>query len=140
MGTLNPDLLSKDMDAVMNDAVVLKDQYKKPVLMPELLLLALLHSKDTAAARLLNIFKTSRGVDLDRLTRQTELAIESRRDQDGNLEFVAAGNRHVPLSRQTIILIDDALSAANAQNEVHVDTDHALTVLAESTMSTSGLL
>src|SRR5664279_1632542 len=140
MGTLNPDLLSKDLDVVLNDAVVLKDQYKKPVLMPELLLLALLRSKDTAAARLLDSFKNSRGIDLDRLIRQTELAVESRRDQDGNLEFIAAGNRHVPLSRQTIILIDDALSLANAQNEVRVDTDHALAVLAETTISTSGLL
>jgi len=128
------------LDAVMNDAVALKDQYKKTVLMPELLLLAILRSKDTAAARLLQIFKNSRGVDLDRLTRQTELAIDQRRDQDGNLEFIAAGNRHVPLSRQTIILIDDALSQANSQNEVRVDTDHVLGVLAESTMSTSGLL
>ena len=42
MGTLNPDLLSKDLDAVMNDAVALKDQYRKPTLMPELILLALL--------------------------------------------------------------------------------------------------
>lgn len=140
MGTLNPDLLSKELDAVLNDAAALKEQYKKPSLMPELLLLALLQRKDTAAARLLESFKTSRGVDLDRLTRQTQLAVESRRDQDGNLDFVAAGNKNVPLSRQTIILIDDALSVANAQNEVRVDTDHVLTVLAENTISTSGLL
>ncbi|HVU15095.1 MAG TPA: Clp protease N-terminal domain-containing protein, partial [Phototrophicaceae bacterium] len=140
MGTLNPDLLSKDLDAVMNDAVSLKDQYKKPVLMPELVLLAVLRSKDTAASRLLDIFKNSRAVDLDRLRRQTELAVDGRRDQDGNLDFIAAGNRYVPLSRQTIILIDDALSLANAQNETRVDTDHVLSVLSESTMSTSGLL
>ncbi len=140
MGTLNPDLLSKDLDAAMNDAVALKDQYKKSVLMPELLLLALLRGKDTAAARLLEIFKNSRGVDLERLTRQTQLAVETRRDQDGNLDFIAAGNRHVPLSRQTIILVDDGLSLANAQNEVRVDTDHVLAILAESSMSTSGLL
>ena len=75
MGTLNPDLISKDMDAVMNDAVALKDQYKKPSLMPELVLLALLRSKDTAAARLLDIFKNSRGVDLERLN----AVIKSRR-------------------------------------------------------------
>ena len=140
MGTLNPDLLSKDLDAAMNDAVALKDHYRKSVLMPELLLLALLQGKDTAAARLLEIFKNSRGVDLERLTRQTQLAVETRRDQDGNLDFIAAGNRHVPLSRQTIILVDDGLSLANAQNEVRVDTDHVLAILAESSMSTSGLL
>jgi ATP-dependent Clp protease ATP-binding subunit ClpC len=140
MGTLNPDLLSKDMDAVMNDAVALKDQYKKPVIMPELVLLALLRRKDTGAARLLLEFKTNRGVDLERLERQTHLAIESRRDPDGNLDFVAHGNRQVPLSRQTIILVDDALSLANSQDQVRIDTDHVLTVLTEATVSTGGLL
>ncbi len=140
MGTLNPDLLSKDMDAVMNDAVALKDQYKKTVLMPELVLLALLRRKETTAARILAEFKSNRGVDLDKLDRQTVLAIESRRDPDGNLDFVARGNRQVPLSRQTIILVDDALSLANSQDQTRVDTDHALAVLAEATVSTSGLL
>lgn len=140
MGTLNPDLLSKDLDAVVNDAAALKDQYKKPNLMPELVLLALLRRPNTAAARLLGAFQDTRGLDLDKLDRQVVLAVESRRDQNGNLDFVARGNRPVPLSRQTIILLDDALSIANSMDEVRIDTDHALAVLAESSMSTSGLL
>lgn len=140
MGTLNPDLISKDLDAVFNDAVALKDKYRKPTLMPELILLALLNRPNTAAARLFDVFKTTRGVDLARLTRQVELAIDSRRDQDGNLDFTAQGNRLVPMSRQTIILIDDALSLANSMDEVRVDTDHTLSVLAEASISTSGLL
>ncbi|MBZ0288236.1 MAG: hypothetical protein K8I30_11530, partial [Anaerolineae bacterium] len=82
MGTLNPDLLSKDLDAVMNDAVALKDQYRKPTLMPEMMLLALLRRPDTAAARLLDIFKNSRGVDMPRLDRQVHLAVEGRGDQN----------------------------------------------------------
>ncbi|MDX2161253.1 MAG: ATP-dependent Clp protease ATP-binding subunit [bacterium] len=140
MGTLNPDLLSKDMDAVLNDAVALKDQYKKPVLISELILLALLRRKETAAERLLQEFKSNRGIDLERLDRQVVLAVETRRDPDGNLNFVAAGNRQVPLSRQAIILVDDALSLANSQDQVRIDTDHALAVLAETAQSTSGLL
>ncbi len=140
MGTLNPDLLSKDLDAALNDAAALKDEYHKPTIMPELILLALLRRPETAAARLLEVFKNSRGVDLQRLERQVHLASESRRDQNGSLDFIAAGNRAVPLSRQTIILIDDALSVANSLDEVRVDTDHVLAVLAEGSISTSGLL
>lgn len=140
MGTLNPDLLSKDLDAVMNDAVALKDQYRKPVLMPELILLALLRRPDTAAARLLDVFKNSRALDMQKLDRQVHLAVEGRGDQNGNLDFVAKGNRQVQLSRQAIILIDDSLSLANSQNEMRVDTDHVLSVMAESSMPTSGLL
>jgi ATP-dependent Clp protease ATP-binding subunit ClpC len=105
-----------------------------------LILLALLRRKETAAARILNVFATSRGVDLDRLDRQVHLACENRRDQNGSLDFIASGNRSVPLSRQTIILIDDALSEANARDEVRIDTDHALLILSESSVSTSGLL
>lgn len=140
MGTLNPDLLSKDLDAVMNDAVQLKDEYRKPTLMPEILLLALLRRPDTAAARLLSIFQSSRGVDLQRLDRQVHLAVETRRDQNGSLDFIASGNRTIPLSRQTIILLDDGLSVANSNDETRVDTDHVLLVLSESSISTSGLL
>lgn len=140
MGTLNPDLLSKDLDAAINDAVALRDQYKKPNLMPELLLLALLRKENTAASRLLGAFGDSRGLDLEKLDRQVVMAVETRRDQNGNLDFVARGNRPVALSRQTIILLDDALSVANSMDEVRIDTDHALAVLAESSMSTSGLL
>jgi ATP-dependent Clp protease ATP-binding subunit ClpC len=140
MGTLNPDLVSKDVDAIINDAVTLKDNYRKPMLMPELVLLALLRRKETAAARLLNLFKTDRGVDLERLDRKVHLAVEQRRDQDGNLDFPAFNNRMVPMSRQTIILIDEALTVAQAGNEMRVDSDHLLQVLAEATMSTSGIL
>jgi ATP-dependent Clp protease ATP-binding subunit ClpC len=140
MGTLNPDLITRDVDAILNDAVALKDQYRKSMLMPELVLLALLRRKDTAAARLLNLFKSDRGVDLERLDRQVHLAAEQRRDQDGNLDFPAQGNRMVPMSRQTIILVDEALTVAGAMNETRVDSDHVLTVLAEGNMSTSGLL
>jgi ATP-dependent Clp protease ATP-binding subunit ClpC len=140
MGTLNPDLISKDVDAVLNDAVILKDQYRKSTLTPEVLLLALLRRPDTAAARLLDVFKTGRAVDLKKLDRQVHLAVEGRGDQNGNLDFTAKGNRQVPLSRQTIILIDDALSLANSQDEVRVDTDHLLSIMAEPSMPTSGLL
>jgi ATP-dependent Clp protease ATP-binding subunit ClpC len=140
MGTLNPDLVSKDVDAVLNDAVAIKDQYRKTTLTPEAILLAILRSKDTAAARVLDGFKQGRGIDIERLTRQAQLAAESRTDQNGNLDFTARGNRVVSLSRQSIILIDDALSLANSQNEVRADTDHILAVMSEASVSTSGLL
>ena len=89
MTTLNPDLLSKDMDAALNDAAAMRKEFQQQTIMPELLLLALLRRQETAASRLLNVFKSTRGVDLEQLERQVELAIRSRRDQDGNLDFVA---------------------------------------------------
>lgn len=140
MGTLNPDLLSKELDATLNDAVQIKDQFNNSLITPEIVLLAMIRRKGTAAERILTKFANERGVEIERLERQTHLAAESRRDQSGNLDFVAMGNRLVPMSRQTVIMLDDGLSVANSQDEVRVDTDHVLTVMAESSISTSGIL
>lgn len=140
MGTLNPDLLHKDMDVILNDAVELRAEFNHTAIQPELILLALLRRPNTAAARLLSVFKDQRGLDLARFERQVRLAIQNRRDQNGNLDFVARGSKKVPLSRQAIIMLDEALSVANAAHEVRVDTDHILKVLSESSMSTSGLM
>ncbi len=140
MKTLNPDLLSKDLAEAMNDAASIKKADRKDSLMPETILLALLRRPNTAAARMFDIFKTNRGIDIDRLNRQLEMAHRTRRDQDGQLFFVSKGNRPVELSRQTIIAIDEALTLANSMDEVRVDTDHLLTILSESSMSTSGIL
>ena len=140
MGTLNSDLLSKDMDAVLNDAVQLRNEFNQQSIQPELILLAMLRRPNTAAWRLFRVFNEQRGMDMDRLERQVRIAAQSRRDQNGNLDFIARGNKKIPMSRQSIIMLDDALSVANAAHETRIDTDHALQVLAESSMSTSGLL
>ena len=140
MSTLNPDLISKDMDAVLNDAAPMLREYRKSSIMPEMVLLALLQRENTAAYRMLKMFEGTRGVDLERLQRQVKLAIQSRRDPDGSLDFVAIGNRKISLSRQSIVLLDDGLTVANSMNERKIDTDHALRVLAETSVSTGGIL
>lgn len=77
----------------MNDAVALKDQYRKPTLQPELILLALLRHPDTSGSTfLLDVFKSTRAVDLEKLDRQVHLAIEGRGDPNGNLDFLAKGD------------------------------------------------
>ena len=140
MSTLNPDLISKDMDAVLNDAVPMLKEYRKSSIMPEMVLLAMINRPNTAANRMLKSFESTRGVDLERLERQVRLSIQSRRDPDGSLDFVAVGNKKVPMSRQSIVLLDDALTVANTMNEQKIDTDHALAVLAETSVSTGGIL
>ncbi len=138
--TLNPALLASDFDATLNDAARLQQEYRQSTLMPELILLALLRRRDTPAARALAMFESSRGVELEQLERQVHLACANRRDPGGRLGFVTGDGRQVPLSRQSIILIDDALAAAGKQNDMRVDSAHILQLLASDNVSTSGLL
>jgi len=140
MPTLNPNLVSKDMAAVLNDATAIMRSYSKRTLYPELVLLAIVRSRDTAARRLLEYFREKRGLDMDRLERAVRIAAETRRDVDGDLQFVAADGEKVQLSRQMIVGLDEALSVAQATNQVYVDTDHLLAVMSESKLSTGSLL
>ncbi len=77
MGNLNPNLLTKDTQAVMDDAADILKAYGKSMLTPEAVLLALIRSKGTAAANVLQYFAERRGADLDRLERQVKLAVQS---------------------------------------------------------------
>src|SRR5258708_28867752 len=140
MGTLNPKLLSNDMTAVLNSTSDIVKSYSKRVLYPEAVLLALVRSKDTAARRILDYFKEQRGLDLARLERSVKLAVETRRDVDGDLLFLTSNNEQMPLSRQMIVALDEALSIAQASGEVYIDTDHMLAIMADSKLSTGGSL
>jgi hypothetical protein len=116
MGNLNPNLLTKDSQAVLDDAVDIVNAYGKHLLTPEAALLALIRSRDTAAARVLKYFSEKRGADLDRLERQVKLAVQSRRDVTGELQYVTTGKAAMDLSRTMVIALDEALSVAHALN------------------------
>ncbi|MCZ7541347.1 MAG: ATP-dependent Clp protease ATP-binding subunit [Anaerolineae bacterium] len=140
MATLNPNLLSKDTQAALDDAVDILTAYGKTLLTPEAALLALIRSKNTAAARVLRTFAERRGADLERLERTVNLAVQSRRDTNGDLTYAGAEGRSAQLSRGMVIALDEALSVAQALNELTVDTDHLLGVMTEREVGTAGIL
>ncbi|MCE2490361.1 MAG: ATP-dependent Clp protease ATP-binding subunit [Anaerolineae bacterium] len=139
-GALNPDLLTKDFAAALSNAAQLQREFRQTTLMPELILLALLRDGNTTAGAVLSEFHARRGLDLEQLERQVQLSCANRRDPGGRLGLVLADGRQTPLSRQSIILIDDALEEANRRNVSRVDCQHVLLVLASDNISTSGLL
>ncbi len=140
MGNLNPNLLTKDSQAVLDDAADIVNAYGKHMMMPEAALLALIRSRDTAAARVLKYFSEKRGADLDRLERQVKLAVQSRRDVNGDLQYVTSGKAAMDLSRTMVIALDEALSVAQALNETAIETDHLLGVMTERAVGTAGIL
>ncbi len=140
MGNLNPNLLTKDTQAALDDAVDILTAYGKSLMVPEAVLYALIRSKETAAARVLSYFAEKRGADLDRLERQVKLAVQSRRDTNGELTYLAAGKKPMELSRTMVIALDEALSVAQALGQTAIDTDHMLGVMTEREVGTSGML
>jgi ATP-dependent Clp protease ATP-binding subunit ClpC len=140
MGTLNPDLLSEELTGVLNQAIIGMDQRKQRVLSAEIVLDAMLRDPENAAHRLLDQYAEERGLDLERLARQVRLAAERRRAQSAKLDFLADGDRRVPISTDMVIALDEGLSIAQADGEVYINTDHLLLGMSERRASTAGLL
>ncbi len=140
MGNLNPNLLTKDTQTVLDDAADIVSAYGKGLMTPEAALLALIRSKGTAAAQMLRHFAERRGADLDRLERTVKLAVQSRRDVSGDLTYLGGDGRKIDLSRTMIIALDEALSAAQALNQSTIDTDHLLGAMTEREVGTAGML
>lgn len=138
--TLNPNLLAQDTVGLINDAVAVMERYRKKNIFPEMALLVLLESKDANGNKLLQRYAATNNLDLARLARQTRLAVESRRDMPGELTFVTQQNRQVPLSRQMIIAIDEALTIAEQYDEVYIDTGHLLVAMSQKQLGTGGIL
>lgn len=140
MGSLNPNLISPDVTAAINDAIELAKRYMRRNVYPEAVLLVLLQKQDTTATRVLQYFVEARGTDIERLTRQVRLAMESRHDKNGDLDFLLPDGSKFPLSHQMIIALDEALSIAQAQGEVYIDADHLLRSLTDRRLGTGLIL
>jgi hypothetical protein len=140
MGTLNPDLLTQQMRDILDQAATLQHDRQVIAITPEVILYILLHYPGTAAAQILATAGTYPGVDLDKFRRQLVGGFQSSLDQASDLNFMTNTGGMAPLSRFSIVLIDDALSLANSMDEVMIDTDHILRIAAETALPTSALL
>ncbi len=140
MGTLNPNLLSRHTAEVLNAAARLMPAFGKRTLMPELALLALLRTPDTAARRILERMAAERGFQIDDLDRAVEAQAKARDGRAADFVFKIEGGGQVELSDELLKALDDALSIAQANDEVWIGSEHLLSALSQSGVSTAGLL
>jgi len=141
MGTLNPDLPTKELHQALSQAAALMRDMNKPVMMPEHLLLAFIHSPDSAAHRLLTHFSQQRGVQIDDLARRTEAQAAARLGRNANFDFLSASGEAVPLSTEMLVVLDEGRAIAEAvTHEVWIGTEHALAAMSQGGVATAGLL
>ncbi|MBN1886675.1 MAG: ATP-dependent Clp protease ATP-binding subunit [Thermoflexales bacterium] len=140
MDNLNPKLLSKDMSGVLNAARKQMRSLNKRMLTPELILLALIRDRQGVACRLLERLAGERAFKLADLEREAESAARTREGYDASFVFVADDNSQVRLSSETTKALDDALTIAQAADEVWIGPAHLLSALCQAGLSTAGLL
>jgi ATP-dependent Clp protease ATP-binding subunit ClpC len=140
MGTLNPDIPSKELTQALESAAALMGSMKKRLLTPEALLLAFIRMPDSAAYRILYRFAETRGFKLADLENEVENRARTRMGRDVDFAFVDSNEQRVSLSQETLIVIDEGRAIAQANDEVWVGTEHALAAMTQAGVSTAGLL
>jgi len=139
-GTFNPRLATPELLTALTEAALLTRRTGQRLLTSEALLLALIHDPRGPAHRILSDFAQERGFDLGDLEREVERMTRTRAGRDARLDFVDDHGGKTPLADETVIVLDEALTIAQAMDELQVSPAHALAAMSQKGVSTAGLL
>ena len=140
MATLNKDLLDTTTRAVLDRGNDLMRQMGKPLLMPEIVLLALLRAPESTAQRAIVKLAETRGFKPTDLDKDCETQVRTREGRSANFNYLTEQNVTVALSDEMLIILDEARSIALANGEIYIGTEHLLGALAQPGVSTAGML
>ena len=140
MGTLNPNLLSKHTSLILNESAKIMTTVGKRVLMPEIVLIGLIRTPDTSARRMLEKIAQERGFKLSDVDQAAVNQIKMREARPADFIFTLDTGASIQLSDELLKAIDDALTIAQANDEVWIGTEHLLSAFATAGISTAGLL
>ena len=140
MATLNKDLLDSTTRNALNRAGDLMRQFGRPLLVPELVLLALLRMPESTAYRAIQNLAESRGFKPADLEKEAEAQARLRDGRAAKFDYITDQNSTVPLSDETLIALDEARAIALATGEIYIASEHLLGALSQIGVSTAGLL
>ncbi|MBP7688938.1 MAG: ATP-dependent Clp protease ATP-binding subunit [Thermoflexales bacterium] len=112
----------------------------KRVLMPEIVLIGLIRTPDTSARRMLDKIAQERGFKLSDVDQAALNQIKMREARPADFIFTLDTGASIQLSDELLKAIDDALTIAQANDEVWIGTEHLLSAFATAGISTAGLL
>jgi ATP-dependent Clp protease ATP-binding subunit ClpC len=139
-GTLNPNIPSKELARALNGASARTYALGKRVLTPEALLLTFVELEEVAAHKLLCELLDTRGHRWDRFAGESGRLARQRIANDAEFDWVTDEDQRVPLSEDMLVVLDEALTLAQARDEIYAGTEHALVGLTHSKVSTARLL
>jgi ATP-dependent Clp protease ATP-binding subunit ClpC len=139
-GNLNPRLFTPTLTAALTDAALLTRRKGQRLLTPEAILLTFIHDAKGPTYRILSGFAQERSFDLADLEREVERLSRTRAGLDSRLDLVDDHGGKTPLSDEAVIVLDEALTIAQAMDEMQVAPEHALAAMSQKGVSTAGVL
>jgi hypothetical protein len=139
-GTLDPKIPSKELTRALNVTSARIQSLKKRVLTPEALLLVFVELEEVTAHKLLRELLSTRGRRWDRFVGEASGLAHERIAADADFDWETDEGKRIPLSDEMLIVLDEALTLAQARDEVYAGTEHVLVGMTYAKVSTSRLL
>jgi ATP-dependent Clp protease ATP-binding subunit ClpC len=140
MGTLNPNIPDAKLARLMTEAGDLRESYHQKLLTPQLLLRIFLDNQECSAHRILVELSKQRGFDWDDLVRRVEMMAKHTAGRNANFYFTDDFGEDVPLAEEMLIVLDEALTIAQAREELRASSGHALGAMAQQNVTTYAVL
>jgi ATP-dependent Clp protease ATP-binding subunit ClpC len=140
MNTLNPNIPSAELSRLMTAAAGRMRDYNLKLLTPQLLLRVFLDDKESAAFKLLQQLAQQRGFSLQELVGRVEMMARHAAGRDAQFMFTDDFGKDIPLADEMLIVLDEALSIAQAREELKAGSGHALAAMSQQNVTTYAAL
>ena len=139
-GNLNPNIPSPELARLMTTAAGKMQENGLRLLTPQLLLLVFLQEETSTAHKLLTQLHEKRGFDWNDLVRRVETMTRHSPGRDANFLFTDDFGKEIKLADELLISVDEALTIAQARDELKVSSGHILAAMADQRVTTFGVL
>jgi len=140
MNVLNPNIPSTELSRLMTTAAGRMRDYNLKLLTPQLLLRVFLDDKESAALKLLQQLAQQRGFNMKELEGRVEMMARHAPGRDAQFMFTDDFGKDIPLAEEMLIVLDEALSIAQAREELRAGSGHALAAMSQQNVTTYAAL
>jgi ATP-dependent Clp protease ATP-binding subunit ClpC len=116
------------------------DDYELRLLTPQLLLRTILNESKSTAHVLLQRLAKQRGFDWSDLSQRVEMMARHTAGRDAKFTFSDDFGLEIPLAEEMLVVLDEALTIAQAREELQAGSGHALAAMAQSNVTTYAVL
>ncbi len=140
MSTLNPNIPTPELSALMTRAAGQMTEFKLELLTPQLLLHTFLLDPTCAAHQIISRLAQQRGFKLNELQERVETMARHTPGRNARFNFTDDFGADIPLSEELLVVLDEGLSIAQARDELKVSSGHALAAMCDIKVTTYGVL
>ncbi|MFQ5436248.1 MAG: AAA family ATPase, partial [Anaerolineae bacterium] len=115
-------------------------QYAQRWLTPQLLLRMLLDDKEAIAHKILRQLQKQRGFDWKNLVGRVEMMARHSKGRNARFTFTDDFGQDIPLGEEMLVVIDEALTIAQARDELKVHSGHVLAAMTQQNITTYAVL